>query len=376
MTTTYRRLRICFLLILLVLVLRESNEVTLSLQSTTVKEDEKEEINRLTTSAATTTTVLKPSSRLSPTAPSTFLPNILLAGTEKAGSTAIATWLFRNGICRAKVFDDESPLFRKELHFFDWDNRFRNGSLEFYAKRFEHCSEEAYAMDATPQYLPFASRIRSFYDRHDNTTTTTNGGHHGLKILISLREPVSRELSSYNHKAKVYVDSFCSSTWCTSIARMDGSVMSFDKYTDLYLIPCLEKGRSLTGRECDTNTVDLSFYSKHLKKWLELFDREQILILSYDEFFTDPEATLSRINSFLLGDDHADAMNSSLLKQSNTQSGPDKVRLPSCPSQHKLHGLFAPWNDQLYELLELYPRQSIEQRPFPRFQLGECSEDD
>jgi hypothetical protein len=42
-----------------------------------------------------------------------------------------------------------------------------------------------------------------------------------------------------------------------------------------------------------------SLYVDHLKCWVELFGRQELLILSYDEFLMDPWKTGLRIEGFL-----------------------------------------------------------------------------
>ena len=90
------------------------------------------------------------------------MPNILLAGALKAGTTAISDWLFENGVCRPEVFDDEPPFFNKHVMFFDQPGRFEKG-LPFYARRFQHCKNSAFVMDATPNTLSFPHNVENTY---------------------------------------------------------------------------------------------------------------------------------------------------------------------------------------------------------------------
>jgi len=66
------------------------------------------------------------------------LPDILLIGAQKAGSSALANWLFDYGICPARVFDQEPKFYRKEVHYFGNEERYAEG-VEFYTHRFAHC---------------------------------------------------------------------------------------------------------------------------------------------------------------------------------------------------------------------------------------------
>ena len=139
-----------------------------------------------------------------------------------------------------------------------------------------------------------------------------------------------------------------------------GSIKTFDEYVEQNILPALEK-------EWQRN---FSRYAHYLKEWFNRFDRvNQILVLSYDELKANHTSLLSRIKEFLESDfdNH--------FGQSNSHSFPEKVHLPSCDAQAKLLSVFAPMNEELYALLEANPGPSMEQRPFPTFELGKCTND-
>lgn len=142
--------------------------------------------------------------------------------------TKLSNWLFSNGICQAEVFENEPEYFNKEVPFIDQDHRYEQG-IEFYAKRFQHCAEDdnlEFIMDATPRTLLYPEHVYSIYNQ-------TKGGS-SLKIIVILREPVSRELSLYNHKKFEYTgkkNETPFNQWINDVASPDGTVMSFDNYT-------------------------------------------------------------------------------------------------------------------------------------------------
>jgi len=119
------------------------------------------------------------------------LPTVQLVGAQTAGTSAIADWLSEEGgFFRPKVFDGEPWYYSKEVHFFDLRERFDKG-IEFYAHRFSR--DMLQTMDATPDSLAFADRVHSSYKSAGADQLAA------VKIIVVLREPVSRELSLYNH---------------------------------------------------------------------------------------------------------------------------------------------------------------------------------
>jgi Sulfotransferase domain len=281
------------------------------------------------------------------------LPNVQLIGAQKAGTSAVADFLFDGGFRRPEVFDDEPIFYGKEVHFFDDDWRYQQGA-EFYAKRFQHCGLDCNTMDATPDTLPFAERVRATYDAAGGDQT------HTVKIIVILREQVSRELSLYNHLAYDcrLLGASERNEWQKQVTRDDGSIMSFDEFVFEKSIPAL-------GRETGPGrSTRHALYVVHLRKWFQLFDRKQILVLSYDELSYHPDRLQERIQSFL---GHEVCLGGEL-KRSNCNDSNFKVRLPSAQARDALLSVFAPLNADLYKLLESNPGPVMEQKPFPRFQ--------
>ena len=49
----------------------------------------------------------------------------------------------------------------------------------------------------------------------------------------------------------------------------------------------------------EKNLLEHSFYAKHLKRWLEYFNRSQLLIIFYDDICDAPEKVLAGLYSFI-----------------------------------------------------------------------------
>mmetsp|Transcript_19282 Transcript_19282/g.56237 ORF Transcript_19282/g.56237 Transcript_19282/m.56237 type:complete len:284 (-) Transcript_19282:1704-2555(-) len=171
-----------------------------------------------------------------------LLPNVLLIGVQKGGSSAVSSWLFEHGVCRPRTFPGEPQYWSKEVHLFDREER-RTRGPKFYSRRFSHCysnktSTDVIAMDATPNYLPYARKVRRMYE--------DAGGRQadGLKIIVILREPVSRELSLYNHKANEFRKESDNFEFWRGVVDFDKSertnkleLLSFSKFVERKVLP-------------------------------------------------------------------------------------------------------------------------------------------
>lgn len=301
------------------------------------------------------------------------LPNVLLIGAQKGGSSALAAWLFDQGVCRPKAFPGEPKSRNKEVHFFDNAQRYEKGA-EFYARRFEHCDGKTLIMDATPDYLPFPHRVKQTYERvgddHDEN----------LKVIMILREPVARELSLYNHKAKFYRDQNVAriSFW-GDVVRNDGQLMSFGQYMNRTVLRGVDPTTGTCKMPPQSYWWCFSVYSPPLLRWIHLFDASQVLLLSHDEMVHDEETFRGRVRSFLgMGGSTSDELllSAAKIKPSNVQHSEHKLALPPCRVQSKLSVAFRRANEHLYELLRTKTEPAMEQRPFPTFILSNCSDDE
>lgn len=278
------------------------------------------------------------------TTPFYQIPTVQLIGAQKAGTSAIADWLFSEGnFQRPRVFEGEPWYFSKEVHFFDSNERFSKG-LNFYKTRYHPVGP---CLDATPDTLQFAERVHSIYTEANMTAD--------LRIIVILRDPILRELSLYNHLAfdcRTLAKSELTS-WHEQVQNDDGSIMTFDEFVDQISIPALSRkdGQGQSSRH--------GLYVNHLREWFDLFNRDQILVLNYTELCEHPEKLSKRIEQFL----GRTVVGS--LKRSNVNDNPYKVKFPSAKARRKLATVFDPLNEELYKLLNEFPGPAMEERPYP-----------
>jgi len=274
------------------------------------------------------------------------LPTWCFYTQQKAGTTSIASLLHSNGICSAQVFPGEPEFYDKEVHFFDHQNRYDEG-IEFYAKRFKKCARQnkQFIMDATPNYLNQARRVYKTYTNEKAQKSAIKS----LKLICILREPVSRELSLYNHKVTLFTQG-SKDDWLMDVVHENSTIKTFDEYSD-------ELAREI--RSFPRGAFGL--YVDHLKEWVEWFDRKNLLILSYDELLQQPSMVMQRIGHFL-GINLAGSFS-----HENTNERPNKVKEVSLHAKQVLGSLFKDKNEELYKFIRDSSGPPMEQNPFPRF---------
>mmetsp|Transcript_24288 Transcript_24288/g.36007 ORF Transcript_24288/g.36007 Transcript_24288/m.36007 type:complete len:399 (-) Transcript_24288:132-1328(-) len=322
------------------------------------------------------------------------LPNVLLIGVQKAGTSALSNWLKEvGGVCMSKVQPGEPSYYEKEAHYFDYFNttgkkrKYDFDHSKIYARRFAHCCTEqntalsnVLALDATPYTVLFPKRVRSTFDSVDLTGELAKR----VKLIIILREPISRELSAYNHYAfncreylqygRKYVDEHnythfrsCSAkVWNSEMKRMKNFSEFIDDIT-LKNARFIPEPDPLVGSSRNMNSC---LYADFLREWFSIFDREQILVLSQEELVRDEGSFLNRVHSFL---GLSSSIDNFSLRHTNSKDDGHKVEAILCSDEEKLDQVFDPLNEDLYRLLEAYPGPPMEQRPFQKFVKPNCT---
>lgn len=175
-----------------------------------------------------------------------MLPNFLVIGARRAGTT----WLHQNLSQHPQVF---MPI-PKELHFFD--RQFEKG-IEYYASFFEGAAGQEAVGEATPAYLhtpEVCGRI------HQNLPDT--------RLIVILRNPVDRLYSDFAKGA--------------AKGRRKGDLSGFEEMI-----------------HTKSSVHEVGFYVDHLRRYLEYFPKEQILVLFFEELTDSADDLWRRLVDFL-----------------------------------------------------------------------------
>lgn len=246
------------------------------------------------------------------------LPDFLIIGEAKCGTTSLYDHLVGHEFVLEAV--------EKEVHFFDL-HYFRG--LDWYRSQFpfvwrarRNAAHRVLTGEASPYYMfhPHApERIR-------NTLP-------GVKLIAMLRNPVERAYSHYQHEV-----------------RRQHEALSFEAAIDQE--PARLRGeleRMLTNPRYNSREhrwhayATRGIYVDSVQKILRLFDREQVLILKSEDYFTAPEVTLNRVLDFL---DLPRRRPGPLVRKNEGSYAAIDPRL-----RRRLVDFFAPHNARLYEFL-------------------------
>ncbi len=182
-----------------------------------------------------------------------MLPDFLIVGTMKSGTTTLVHYLRLH----PDVFMPED-----EVHFFNNRKNFNRG-IGWYEKFFEDAGDVKAVGEKTPtySYAPgVPGRIREVLPE--------------AKLIWVFRDPVKRAYSNYWHAVKRGAERL---EFSAAIKREDERI---------------KKSMWLGYRK-------RSIYSEQVKRFLEYFDKSQMMFVLFEKLVSDPEETVSRTFDFL-----------------------------------------------------------------------------
>jgi len=157
----------------------------------------------------------------------------------------------------------------KELHFFDKDNY--TADVANYSAHFRHRERHhKFVGESTPFYMNcprVPERIRDLLG--------------DVKIVVALRNPVSRAYSHYWHEVKLGWEDL---TFDQALLRESERLTVSLKYWQHY------------------SYFTRGFYSVFMTKWYELFGRGNVLVLRFEDMVTDMPRELEKVLLFLGAD--------------------------------------------------------------------------
>jgi hypothetical protein len=247
-------------------------------------------------------------------------PTFLVIGAQRSGTTSLDDYLAEHPAVLSAVV--------KEVQYF---HRHYEKGERWYRSRFPLAARARLVRrrvgvppavgETSPDYLfdPRApARVHAFDPR--------------MRLVAVLRDPVER---AYSH-------------WRMEVRR-GREELSFEEALDreeseldreLALLLRTDGYREVPFR---ISYVARGRYAEQLERWLELFPREQLLVLTSDELGADPAEAMSRISRFLeVPDWHAE--------QYGRRSVQGEALMPP-ETRERLARAFAPHNRRLEELL-------------------------
>lgn len=196
------------------------------------------------------------------------LPDVLVIGAQRAGTSSLYRWLGEHpGV---------APSFRKEVEYF---SRYWPRGEDWYRAHFElRAGRPHLRFEATPDYLfhPLAA------DRAGSVVP-------GARIVVLLRDPVARAWSHYRHMVRLGYETLpFADALAAERSRGAGDLAALAADPDHDARSLLLYSYAARGH-----------YADQLARWRAVYPEDRMLVLRSADLFADPAGTFARLLGFL-----------------------------------------------------------------------------
>lgn len=201
------------------------------------------------------------------------LPDFLVIGAQKAGTTALYAYL--------RWHPSIGGPFWKEVSFFD---RHWARGAGWYRGQFPLRRDGMLVGEASPSYIfhPLApARVFSVVP--------------DVRIIALLREPGDRAYSQYQHESALGRESL----------SFEDALAAEDERLEGEIERLCSDPRAFSRAWWDHTYVSRGLYADQLERWLEFFPREQVFVVTTEEFGARPEETYASVLAFLSAPPHS-----------------------------------------------------------------------
>jgi sulfotransferase family protein len=192
--------------------------------------------------------------------------SFVIGGTQKGGTSALASFLRQHPqICM--------PADRKELHFFDREEKFRKKpDYRAYHSSFRPEKGQTVIGEATPIYMYWSAAPPRIWSYNPS-----------MKWIVILRDPAERAFSAWNMEK-----------------QRGREKLSFEKAVEKEAARCRE---ALPLQHRVYSYGDRGFYAAQLRRLFNIFGSEQCLVLLNEDLRNHHQKTLRDVFRFLEVDD-------------------------------------------------------------------------
>ena len=260
------------------------------------------------------------------TNPLRLMPDFIIIGTMRGGTTSLYSYLTEH--------PNIGPAYMKEVHFFDV---YFSKGLHWYRAQFPSSVQKYYTERVQKQNF-ITGEASPYYLFHPHAPKRIAKTLPQVKLIVLLRNPVTRAYSHYYHE----------------VAGGHEKIATFEE-----AIACEEERIAKEAELLAKNEQYISYNHRHfsylargiyvdqLRVWMNLFPKEQFLILRSEDFYADPAAGLKQVLDFVNVPDLSLKAQKEEYEQLNTTTPP---RMNPATSK-RLREYFEPHNSRLYKYL-------------------------
>jgi hypothetical protein len=207
------------------------------------------------------------------TARSRVLPDFLILGAQKGGTTSLHDYLGQHPAIE--------PPFKKELHHFTLE---ADRSLDHYRRSFPTARRAGRVRSLTGTAM-MTGEATPYYLFHPGVPRQVAEALPEARLIVLLRDPVERAYSHHNHEVALGFEHLGFDAEPERLAGEEQRLREQPSY--------------VSHAHQHFSYVARGLYADQLERWLELFPRERMLVLFSDQLLASPAETTVIAQRFL-----------------------------------------------------------------------------
>ena len=251
-----------------------------------------------------------------------IMPDFIIIGAQKCGTTSLYHYL----TLHPEIISAES----KEIHFFNINYML---GLNWYKSKFPTLMQK-YITKTISRKNFLTGEASPYYINHVHTPKRIHKTISNVKIIAILRNPVDRAYSHFNFNIKQKLESLSfEDALKAEKGRLEG-----------------EKEKMMIDPHYNSNNyrnysyLNRGIYIDQIKTWMNLFPKEQFLILRTEDLESNPNTVLKQTFEFLNLPDFT--------IQNTSHKNVGNYKEMNSDTRKWLIEYFKPHNEKLYKYLE------------------------
>jgi hypothetical protein len=262
-----------------------------------------------------------------------YQPDFFIVGAQKSGTTSLFKYLNECDGFRGAV--------TKEVHFFDMEERYKKG-FGWYQRHFIRSPWSSDLLfEASPTYLfreNVPGRIKSY--RSD------------AKVIMLLREPISRAYSAWNmyrqwsdeSRVPRLISKNLKEGFVSPLFKIffENGCPTFSEYVE-HELRLIELGKT----DEEPSILSRGIYKPQIRRYVDCFGVDNVLVLGFSELKNDPTGVIKKCHEFL-NVPYLDQVAIGAREVQNKRDYPHKI---SPEDSQILHNFYDPHNSELFEYI-------------------------
>lgn len=214
-------------------------------------------------------------------------PNVILIGAQKCGTTSLFDWISQHP-------DVHGHKGMKDYNFFAKDELYNGLGVKWFEKQFKNCNSKV-VLHGSVSYVFFKKAADRIYDFNED-----------IKLILVLRNPVQRAISSFNDLRKIGKDQ----------GKTINEIFEYN-------LELVKAGKNQEEVHFMDSILTQGLYSEQIENFSKFSKKGNLKIILFDDLVKSPHIVMKDIFDYI----NVDNFFEPILEKKNVQGAPKSIML-------------------------------------------------